>query len=149
MKDADLAASDVTVPAGKNGLQRSRKKNGAAVTRSAGNGAAAQTESATQPFVAAEPGPIDLPMWPLHAALWFQPELAPSGPGWSGLTVERQGRIPAPDFVHSGLAPLDYPYSLDHSRHELTPGARPEIPQSDGAPVGWDPRAAGRREGHE
>jgi hypothetical protein len=75
--------------------------------------------------------------------------LEPSAPNWTGLAIERCSRIPAPDFLHSRLEPYNLPDSPDSSRDELTPAARPEIPQSGSTPLAWDPRAACRKGEHE
>jgi hypothetical protein len=142
MKGVNLPRSIATVPpAARNGTHRATRKNGAAPKRSTG------TEPPGAPFANLEAAPIDVPMWPIHSAVWFQPELAPSVPAWSGLAIERRHRIPAPDFLHSGAVPVQRPDTLDNSRDALAPDARPEIPQSGLAPLGWDPRAVGRKEG--
>jgi hypothetical protein len=108
-------------------------------------------------FATREAVPIDSPMWPTHLALWFQPELAPAAPDWSGLAIERRSRIPAPGFLHAEAIPSDCPETTaaaDSLADSLTPRTRPGIPQSDGAPIGWDPRAmlgpiTARKEEHE
>ena len=153
MKGADFPGLTATVPPARNGTHRTTKKNGAAPKRSLGSGARADARPAPQPiaatFAAIEAEPIDAPMWPLHSALWFQPELAPSVPVWTGLAIERHNRIPSPDFLHSNTAPPNRPDTLDSSRDALTPDARRELPQSGLAPLGWDPRAVCRKEGGE
>jgi hypothetical protein len=100
-------------------------------------------------FVNTEPMPIDAPMWPLHAALWFQPELAPTAPVWSDLAIERRHRAPAADFLSSGTAPLNRRDVVETSREARLSEARPQIPESTLAPFGWDPRvlAGNRKEG--
>jgi hypothetical protein len=70
----------------------------------------------------------------------LQPDVAPSLPAWSGLSIERHNRIPAPDFLSSGDAPVDCPDVPDHSPEVLTPAANPRIPQSGLELLGWDPR---------
>jgi hypothetical protein len=145
MKSADLPGSAATAPnTAQNGKHRAAKKNGAGPKRSAGSGATGNAPLAPEPLaapIATEAAPIDAPMWPVHSALWFQPELAPSAPMWSDLNIERHNRIPAPVFLHAETAPLNRPDALDHSIDARTPGANPEIPQSGLAPLGWDPRA--------
>ena len=98
-------------------------------------------------FATADAEPIDAPMWPLHEALWLQSEPAPSIPVWTGISIERHNRIPAPDFLHLDTAPADRPGALGDSREAMRPRARPELPQSGLAPLGWDPRAVGRKQG--
>jgi hypothetical protein len=154
MKAADFPCLTATLPpAAPNGSHRTTKNNGAAPKRSLGSGARADARPAPQQiaaaFAAIEAEPIDAPMWPLHSALWFQPELAPSVPVWTGLAIERHNRIPAPGFLHSDAAPPNCPGALDSSRDALTPDARPELPPSGLAPLGWDPRAVCRKEGGE
>jgi hypothetical protein len=154
MKGAYFPGLTATVPpAARNGTHRTTKKNGPAPERSAGSGVRADARPAPQPvdatFAPIEAEPIDAPMWPLHPALWFQPERMPSVPVWTGLAIERHNRIPAPDFLHFDTAPPDRPDTLDSSCDALTPGARRELPQSGLAPLGWDPRAVCRKEGGE
>ena len=76
-------------PAG-NGTHRT-KKNGATPKRPARTGGRTDERPAPQPmdttFVTVEAEPIDAPMWLLHSALWFQPEVAPSIPVWTGLAI--------------------------------------------------------------
>lgn len=154
MKGVNHTGSTTTVePAAINGTHRTTKKNGAAPKRSGGSGARADVRSAKEPiaapFAKMDPAPIDAPMWPLHSAVWFQPELAPSVPSWSGLTIERHKRIPSPDFLRSETTPFNCPDVLGNSRDALTPSARPEVPESGLAPLGWDPRAICPKEGGE
>jgi hypothetical protein len=131
------------------GARRSGKKNGAASNRPVERQAGSDPEQPTAPFVTTDATPVDAPMWRLHPVVWFQPELAPSGPEWSGLAVERCGRIPAPDFLNFDVAPLGRADSRDNSSDAATPAARPQAPQDDGAPLGWDPRSVRRKEEHE
>ncbi|MGD1070510.1 MAG: hypothetical protein ABSB15_10255 [Bryobacteraceae bacterium] len=98
-------------------------------------------------FAATGAGPIDAPMWPLHAALWLQPEPAPSIPAWTGIAIERHHRIPAPDFLQFDTAPANRPGALDDSRDAIEPRTGPQLPPSGLAPLGWDPRAVGRKQG--
>jgi hypothetical protein len=100
-------------------------------------------------FVNTEPMPIDAPMWPLHAALWFQPELAPTVPAWSDLAIERRHRAPAAEFLFSGTAPLNRRDVVETSHEARLPETRPQIPESTLTPFGWDPRvlAGNRKEG--
>jgi hypothetical protein len=154
MKGADSPGLTATVPpAARNGTHRSTNKNGPAPKRSAGSGVRAEARPAPQPvdgtFAPIEAEPIDAPMWPLHPALWFQPERAPSVPVWTGLVIERHNRIPAPDFPRFDTAPPDRPGTLHNSCDALRPGARRELPESGLTPLGWDARALCRKEGDE
>jgi hypothetical protein len=153
MKGTDLPDSVATIPAAGNGTHRLTKTSRAASNRSAGRRAGSDVRSAPKPLAAPlatpETPPVDVPAWCLHPAIWFQPELAPSTPGWSGLAIERCSRIPAPDFLHSLAEAYNLPDSLDSSRDALTPAARPKIPQSASAPLAWDPRAVCRKGEHE
>ena len=73
----------------------------------------------------------------------FQPDASAAAPSWSGLTIERRNRIPAPDFVRFPLEPFDHAAAVDEDRREALPSSqKPAIPGSDLAPLGWDPRAA-------
>jgi hypothetical protein len=149
MKGADLPAVAAISPA-RNGAHRPGKRHSTATKRSNGHDAGADSRPAPQPLAApltATPGaPVDLPMWPLHMAVWFQPEPAPPAtPAWSGLSVERRSRIPSPDFVHASVMPLDCPAPTENRADPLTPAAHPLIPQSDAAPIGWDPRTICRK----
>jgi hypothetical protein len=151
MKIADFPAADYTVrPAETNGTNRITKRSGAPKD-SPGTGAPADAPAAEPlaPPVMVAAGFMDAPMWPLHSAVWFQPDVAPSAPVWTGLGIERHKRIPIPDFLPSGIGPLNCPVALDNSRHALAPAASPTVPQSDLAPLGWDARANCREEGCE
>jgi hypothetical protein len=117
--------------------------------RPAGSRAGTDAGSAPQPVEAAFAitggEPIDTPMWPHHAAPWLQGERTPSIAVWTGLTIERQNRIPAPGFLHFEIAPMERPGAIESSRHALHPTVRLEFPQSGLAPLGWDPRAVCRK----
>ena len=138
-------------PGTADGARRAAKKAGAGPKHSGGSDGHAAAPPAPAPpdesFAGIEIEPIEAPMWPIHPALWFQPELAPSAPQWSGLEIERHNRVPVPDFVRSDIAPFDRPGVRDTSCGALTPCVRPAVPPSDLAPLGWDPRAVCRKEG--
>lgn len=151
MKGADLPGVTATVsPAARNGAHRATKRHDAASRRSYRSGARADERPAPAPLAgplaSQEALPIEAPMWPHNPAVWFQPELAPSVPLWSGLAIERCHRIPAPDFLHSTAAPFNRPDTTDNSREALRPGASPKAPESGAAPLGWDPRTVCRKE---
>jgi hypothetical protein len=147
MKGADFPGVSATVSPARNGAHRPAKRHGTATRRVAARDAVNETRSEPDalpaPFATREAAPVDSPMWPLHLALWFQPELAPAAPDWSGLTIERRSRIPAPGFLHSPAEPSECPEppALADSSDPLSPLTRPGIPQDGGAPAGWDPRA--------
>jgi hypothetical protein len=148
----DFQDSTATLPpAAPNGTHRAAKKSAPESKRSAGSHTphSAPAEPLAAPFAASDPTPIDAEMWPLHTAMWFQPERAPSVSQWSGLAVERRNRLPAPAFAHPAAAQLDRPGAPELARDARTPDARPAIPRSDLAPLGWDPRAVCRREERE
>lgn len=147
MKGADLNGVTATVPpAAGNGTHRAAKRNGAASKRSAESDALPAPAPAAELFETIETQPIDSPMWPLHPAVWFQPEIAPSIPAWSSLTIERRHRIPAPDFLCSDPTPPDRACGMENSCAPVTPEARLDLPQSDLEPLGWDPRAVCRKQ---
>jgi len=108
-------------------------------------------DAAPGAFLIAEPAAIDAPMWPLHAALWFQPELAPTAPAWSDLAIERRHRAPAPDVVAIAAAPANRKDAVEASSNAIAPEARPQTPDGGLAPLGWDPRvlAGPRKEGDQ
>jgi hypothetical protein len=142
---SDLAA---TLPPVASGTHRTTK-NSSAAKRPAGSRARADAGSAPQPveaaFAIAGGEPIDAPMWPRHAASWLQGERTPSVAVWTGLTIERHNRIPAPGFLHFEIAPMKRPGAIESSCHALHPPVRLEFPQSGLAPLGWDPRAFCRK----
>ena len=150
MNGADVRGMNATAS---NGTHRAAKKNRAAKKRYAGSSAADDPQPAQPPaaaeFVVSGTEPIDALMWAHHPAAWFQPELQPSVAVWSGLTIERRHRVPAPDFVHFDPAPADRPQALDSSREMRAPDESCAMPQSRLAPLGWDPRAVCRKGGGE
>ena len=97
-------------------------------------------------FAATGAGPVDAGAWPTQGDVWLQPALSPAPPAWSGLTIERRHRIPIPDFVRSGAAPLDRPAAAAFPADAIAPAAKLALPQSDLAPLGWDARAICRKE---
>ncbi len=139
---SDLAATLPPVVA--NGTHRTTR-NGSTAKRSAGSRARTDRGSAPQPveavFAIAEGEPIDTPMWLRHAAAWLQGERTPSVAVWTGLTIERRNRIPAPGFLHFEIALMKRPGAIESSHHPLHPTVPLEFPQSGLAPLGWDPRA--------
>jgi len=103
-------------------------------------------------FVTAEAEPVDAPMWPLHAALWLQSEMAPSIPIWTGLGIERHNRILVSDFLLFDAAQKDRPGSVDNSAFPSGKNARSspaclDLPESGLTPLGWNPRAVCRKDG--
>jgi hypothetical protein len=120
-------------------------KNGSTQKRSTARTAKLAPEVKAATCVTIPVEPIDAPMWPIHPAGWLQPEAPAAAPSWTGLTIERRNRIPAPDLIQFPLAPFSrtgaIDASIDASREALFPAARPIIRQSDLAPLGWDPRA--------
>jgi hypothetical protein len=93
------------------------------------------------PFTATEIQAIDTQMWPVHSVVWLQPELRPELPGSSSLRIERHYKVPAPDFLYFDIPPTSHPDILEPPA-PLPPGSQPQLPQSDLAPLGWDPRSA-------
>jgi hypothetical protein len=121
-------------------------KNGSGTKRPAArtNGSATTAlapEVAATPFAGIAVEAIDAPMWPIHPPGWFQPDAPAAAPSWSGLTIERHNRIPAPDFVRSPLEPFDHTAVADGRREACRSSPKPGISGSDLAPLGWDPRA--------
>jgi hypothetical protein len=153
MKGADFPGLTPAAPsAARNGTHRTTKKSRPALKGPPVPDAISATALATAAFAAAEAEPIDAPMWPLHAALWLQLEMAPSIPVWTGLAIERHNRIPAPDFLRLDAAPADRPGTLlnpafSSGKSALSPPARPDLPASGLTPLGWDPRSVCRKQG--
>jgi hypothetical protein len=142
MNGADFPGSAEMVRAAVNNNHQVAKKNGTAPKR----GAAVPPntpgiEPLAGPVVAIEATAIDAPMWPLQAAAWLQPVVTPSPPIWSGLSIEHHNRIPMPEFVASANDPVDRPELPEKPARQLCSIAEPNIPQSDLALLGWDPRA--------
>jgi hypothetical protein len=144
---SDLAST--LPPVAANGTHRTTG-NSPAAKRPAGSRARTGPGCAPQPveagFAVTEGEPIDTPMWPRHTASWLQGERTPSVAVWTGLTIERRNRIPAPGFLHFDIAPLKRPCTIESSRHPLHSPVRLEFPQSGLAPLGWDPRAVCRKQ---
>jgi hypothetical protein len=154
MKNGNLRGSVATVPpAATNGTHRGTKKNGTGPKRPAGPNAPADVcsspEAFAAPFAATEASPVDATAWPIHPAVWFQPDLRPSAPPWTALTIERHNRIPAPDFLHPKIAPLDCRDCIDDECCGIRPVLRVRVPPSSLEPLGWDPRTVCRKEGGE
>ena len=152
MKDAGLSNSREAARPAANGAHRGKRKNGAAAKRpseTAGSADGPSLDGLAPLLDGGGPTPIDSPMWPLHSAMWLQPDGVPPAPLWSGLAVEHQNRSLMPDFQPSGIAPFDHPAAPRGSSQALDPAAGPVVPRSDLAPLGWDPRAVCRKEGQE
>ncbi|HTP30910.1 MAG TPA: hypothetical protein VMJ75_01980 [Candidatus Acidoferrales bacterium] len=148
MKSADLQGLAAVPPAAANGSHRPGKKNGSGSKR--GNGSAHAAEHTPDaPFLRTEAAPVDAGMWPLHLAMWFQPEPAPAAPEWSGLGIERRQRVPSSDFRRCDAAWVDCPAGPVQLQEVLAPAPDAAIPAGDLAPLGWDPRAVCRKEGSE
>ena len=96
-----------------------------------------------------EAQPVDSPMWPTHPVVWLQPALRPVVPSSSGLSIERQLRIPAPDFINPGVTPASIAPALHTERDPLAPDLVQPLPQSGLRPLGWDPRQHCRKEGDQ
>lgn len=108
------------------------------------NGAATECPELA-PFAAVEAAHADAEMWPAHPAAWLQPDLPPELPASSGLRVERHYTVPAPDFLPLEPPPASCPHALAALPDFLPPPLGTEIPVSDLAPLGWDPRVACRK----
>lgn len=149
MKDVEFADVTATVPPSpSNGVHHRPPKKKA--SKKSAKTVTGRERTVAQPipaeFVDIATGPADAPMWPLHSALWLQPERAAAMPEWTGLAVERRHRIPAPGLLPVETTPLDRRDALDHSCEGRKPAPRRELPPSGLTPLGWDPRAVCRRE---
>ena len=93
-------------------------------------------------FIAVETREVDVPSWPAHPVVWLQPDLKPGLPAASGLRIERHHKIPAPGFAVIFHGPQRLSRTVEHWGDFVPPEVRLDLPASDLAPVGWDPRAA-------
>jgi hypothetical protein len=158
MKNGDFSGVTATVPPASNGAHPSLEKGpgkspGKKRTALKGSGKSAVRNGVSpapfpiaEEFAEIEPKPIDAPMWLLHPVSWLQAERSPSVPLWTGLAIERHYRIPRPEFMPLETAAPNRPGALDNSCAALAAEPRCELPQSDLAPLGWDPRAVCRKE---
>jgi hypothetical protein len=89
------------------------------------------------PFADTDIQPIDTQMWPIHSLVWLQPELKPELPGSSNLRIERQYKIPSPDFLAFEVSPTSYSDTIEGVRDPLPPDKQPQPPKSDLVPLGW------------
>jgi len=147
MKPADFRDSTESVgSSATNGTHPSKKRNPPKRSTVAGKPAAASGPAPlAQPIPCVNPVAVDVPKWPLQSAAWLEPDVPPSPPAWSGLAVERHHRIPVPDFLPFDTAPLNRMDGPKTSQPAVA-AAGPILPHSDLAPLGWDPRAVGRKE---
>jgi hypothetical protein len=90
-------------------------------------------------FLTAEPIPLDAEKWPVHPAIWWQPELPLQLPS-SGLRSERRFKIPVADFRNAGPCPVCRPAARVTAVEALAPVSNDVLPTSDLVPLGWDPR---------
>jgi hypothetical protein len=93
------------------------------------------------PFATVEARAADEPMWPLNPVAWFHPELTPRSLPSSGLLIDRQHRIPAPDFAPLGITPVAPLPPAGEGDEPLLAKVERQLPHSDLRPLGWDPRA--------
>ena len=140
MKGGDMPGITATAPpVNGNGTHRKEKRNGP--RRKTPTNIAEEPEVAESPFVELGAEAVDLPMWVLQPAGWYQPDLAPAPPSWSGLAVERRGRVPVPDFVRAEPSPFEIAAAPAGTLEAITPNPQPQFPDDDLTPLGWDPRA--------
>jgi hypothetical protein len=163
MKDIDFPVEPGPVPpVAPNGTHRSSKKNAAAPKVSARSGASTAVRNGARKsgrpearqaldaaFAEIETKPSDASMWPLHSVLWLQPERAAQIPAWTGLGTERHNRIPRPDLLPVESPPADHPDTPDKSCVAIMPRPHCQLPRSDLAPLGWDPRTVCRKESNQ
>ena len=91
-------------------------------------------------FLSAEPVALDADKWPVHPALWWQPDLPLQLPA-SGLRSERRFKIPVADFRDANPSPECPPAGTPLAPEALAPVWSDLLPASDLVPLGWDPRA--------
>ena len=100
-------------------------------------------------FIKTELQARDAAMWPIHAAMWLQPELQLAVPASSGLRSERQHTVPAPNFLREPMLPASRPPSPEKTVHPVLPQVSQQLPASGLAPLGWDPRVDAHGAGKE
>jgi hypothetical protein len=147
MKEADfLGPAAVTLPTPTNGTHRKKQGDRAAKGKSAAaNAALLANESFGAPFAPIHADASDTPMWPIHTSIWFQPDLAPAPPSWTGLAIERRHRIPTPGFLWTEADPLNRPCLPDDLSSAMRSESAVHVPASELEPLGWDPRAIVRK----
>ena len=136
------------VPAG-NGTQRAprggaagRRRTGARPqVKAEGIPGAVAPQPRLAPFGVAEATAIHGEIWPLHAGMWLQPELRPALPASSDLRIERRHKVPLPGFVKLDICPAPHLNALE-SFDFIRTRVEPRVPNSDLAPLGWNPRIA-------
>lgn len=111
------------------------------------NAASTQPVPQLAPFAAIPSEPRDTEMWTLTPVLWLQPELCPVIPASSGLTIERRCTVPGADFLYRELVPAGGVPAPAGPGNGLPPQLPQQLPQSNLAPLGWDPRALPRPSG--
>ena len=79
--------------------------------------------------------------WPLNPVAWFHPELSPRSLSSSGLLIERQHRIPVPDFASLEINPTTPQDTPGEGGEPLPAEVQRQLPASGLAPLGWEPRA--------
>jgi hypothetical protein len=85
--------------------------------------------------------PIDARKWLVHPFLWLQPELTPAAPSASGLWIERRHKIPIPGFARVAVSAILRPKPAEAPAGLRPPEVPRNYPESELAPLGWDPRA--------
>jgi len=100
-------------------------------------------------FLKTESQAQDAPMWPIHPAMWLQPELRLAVPAESGMRIERRHTVPAPDAIPISMNFVNHPASPDKTAQPVLPRLEHRLPASDLAPLGWDPRVAAHAAGKE
>ena len=143
MRGENVTGTNGIVPA-PNGAPGSTKRKAPATKRAVNGPARRAAETLTEAPVLMEIAPVDAPMWPIHAVGWLQPDIGPSAPAWSGLVNARHHGIPAPGFLSPGIEPLNRPAERNADCPVPARTGRPKMPQSDLAPLGWDPRAVAK-----
>ena len=100
-------------------------------------------------FLKTELAAQDAPMWPIHPAMWLQPELRLAVPAESGMRIERRHTVPAPDAISISMNFVNHPALPDKTARPALPRLERRLPSSDLAPLGWDPRVAAHTAGKE
>lgn len=91
-------------------------------------------------FLALEVEAIDAEKWPVSPVVWWQPALELTPPEASGLRNERTHKARVAGFLSADLAPVCPASGALAAPQAALPALRGIVPQSDLAPIGWDPR---------
>jgi hypothetical protein len=132
------------------GVRRStRKRAGGRKSRPADSEPLVPAPAPLSDFLSAEPIALDAAKWPVHPAIWWQPDLPLQLPVSSGLHAERRFKIPVADFRKAGASLECRPPTRAAAAEALAPLWNDALPASDLVPLGWDPRTCLPQRGNQ